>query len=138
MRLQEALYLAHEKLVRELQQELDTYKEQDALLAQENKTKSNELNEVRMLLERVQYDSKEDKIMLDATREQNTDLSTEIEELRRSLNELKVSQKGLSQEGKEKKKAEKMAALMGNFDNVCPIDCLSRLNTETLCTGRSI
>lgn len=36
----------------------------------------------------------------------------------RTINELKVSQRGLTQEGKDKKKAEKMAALMGNFESV--------------------
>ena len=36
----------------------------------------------------------------------------------RTINELKLSQKGFSQDSKEKKKAEKLAALMGNFQGV--------------------
>lgn len=37
---------------------------------------------MRLQLERIQYDSKESTITLDAVREQNTELSTEIEDLR--------------------------------------------------------
>ena len=36
----------------------------------------------------------------------------------KSMNELKVTQKSVSQEGKEKKKAEKMAAMMAGLDTV--------------------
>lgn len=37
---------------------------------------------MRLQLERIQYDSKESTITLDAVREQNAELTTEIEDLR--------------------------------------------------------
>lgn len=37
------------------------------------------------------------------------------------MNELKVNQKSVSQEEKEKKKAEKMAQMMARLDTVRPI-----------------
>ena len=41
-----------------------------------------ELNELRLQLERLAYESKEASIMLDAVREQNGELTNEVEELR--------------------------------------------------------
>lgn len=43
---------------------------------------STELNDLRLQLERLQYDNKEGTIMLDSVKEQNTELTAEIEELR--------------------------------------------------------
>merc|ERR1711970_1117344 len=77
---------------------------------------TNELNELRLQLERLTYESREAAILSEATREQNSDLTVELEELRKSLAELKSQQKLMSNEGKEKKKQEKVAQLMGSFD----------------------
>lgn len=41
-----------------------------------------ELNELRLQIERLQYDNKEGTIMLDSVKEQNVELTNEIEELR--------------------------------------------------------
>jgi hypothetical protein len=106
---------------------------------QDNKSMAVELNDLRLQLERLAYDNKEINIMLDAMREQNNEQTTELDELRvshicyfpprypgksdgfwqKSLADFKTTQKSVSEEGKEKKKAEKMAALMGNFESVC-------------------
>jgi kinesin family protein 5 len=102
-----------------------------------------ELSDLRLQLERIVYESKETAITTDAMREQNVDLASELEELRvrfassslrglfgrwkadllvrwiqKSMNELKVTQKSVTQEGKDKKKAEKMAAMMAGLDTV--------------------
>lgn len=55
------------------------------VIAQDNKKMSGELNELRLQLERLQYDNKEGTIMLDSVKEQNAELTAEIEELRVSL-----------------------------------------------------
>lgn len=78
---------------------------------------SAELNELKLQLEKLQFDSKEGLITLDAVREQNTELGTEAEDLRRQLSELKLASRGNSQEGKDKRKAEKLAVLLGSFDS---------------------
>ncbi|KAM0745937.1 kinesin heavy chain [Meredithblackwellia eburnea MCA 4105] len=107
---------AQEKVIRELREELGTLKEQDAISSRENKSMTGELSELKLQLERLVYESKEAAITTDAMREQNTDLAAELEDLRKSMSELKVTQKTVSQEGKEKKKAEKMAAMMAGLD----------------------
>jgi kinesin family protein 5 len=77
------------------------------------------LNELRLQLERLDYDNKESLITIDILKEQQTDSSAEIEELRKQVIEVKSSGKeGGEKEDKEKKKAEKMALMMAKFDTV--------------------
>ena len=95
---------------------------------------SAELNELKLQLERLTYESKEAAITAEATKEQNSDLTAELEELRKSLAEVKAAQKSVSNEGKEKKKAEKLAQLMGTFDTVRRRDAIPFQNPE-FCVG---
>lgn len=79
---------------------------------------SSQLNELRLQLERLDYDNKEGGITIDILKEQNQDLTNELEELKKTIDGLKATQKDLSAEDKEKKKAEKMAMMMAQFDTV--------------------
>jgi kinesin family member 5 len=79
---------------------------------------SSQLNELRLQVERLDYDSKESIITVDILKEQNQDAKAELEELRRQIAELKTAQKGASAEDKEKRKQEKMAMMMAKFDTV--------------------
>ena len=79
---------------------------------------SSQLNEFRLQLERLDYDNKEGGITIDILKEQNHDLTNELEELKKTIEGLKSMQKDLSVEDKEKKKAEKMAMMMAQFDTV--------------------
>jgi kinesin family protein 5 len=80
---------------------------------------SSQLNELRLQLERLDYDNKEGVIAMDILKEQNADLTNDIEELRKTLAELRAAQKeAVSADDKEKKKAEKMALMMAKFDTV--------------------
>ena len=66
---------------------------------------SSQLNELRLQLERLDYDSKESVIMMDILKEQNQDATRELEELRKALADLKTNnQREASAEEKEKKK----------------------------------
>lgn len=107
---------SQEKLITDLKEELTSLKESEQSASKENKVMTSELGELRLQLEKIHYESKEAAITTDAMREQNADLAAELEELRKSMNELKAAQKSVSQEGKEKKKAEKMAAMMAGLD----------------------
>lgn len=127
---------AQEKIIRELRDELGALKEVEESASSENKAMNGELGDLRLQLERLVYESKEAAITTDAMREQNVDLAGELEELRvssrecgeerradgldeqKTTNELKLNQKSVSQEGKEKKKAEKMAQMMARLDTV--------------------
>jgi chromosome segregation ATPase len=75
-----------------------------------------QLNELRLQVEKLEFDNKESVITVDILKEQNADARSELEELKRTITELKSSQKDPSAEDKEKKKQEKMALMMAQFD----------------------
>jgi kinesin family protein 5 len=75
-----------------------------------------QLNELRLHVEKLEFDNKESVITVDILKEQNTDARNELDELKRTITELKSSQKDPSAEDKEKKKQEKMALMMAQFD----------------------
>lgn len=79
---------------------------------------SSQLNELRLQVERLDYDNKEGLITIDILKEQNADIKGELEEVRKQLSELKSVQKDPSAEDKEKRKQEKMALMMAKFDSV--------------------
>lgn len=112
----ESSLAAADKLVKELKEELAFLKEQEAAVNQENKSMSSQLNELRLQVERLDYDNKEGVITVDILKEQNQDARSELEELKRQIGELKSAQKDASAEDKEKRKQEKMAMMMAKFD----------------------
>lgn len=112
----ESALAAAKKLVEELREELAFLKEQEASLSKENKSMSGQLNELRLQVERLDYDNKESIITIDILKEQNQDAKNELEELKKTIAELKAAQKDASAEDKEKRKQEKMALMMAKFD----------------------
>ncbi|CAG8777138.1 8805_t:CDS:2, partial [Gigaspora rosea] len=120
---------AKEKLLAELNEELDTYKKQEESITKENKQMTSELNELKVQLEKVTYDHKEDAIIMDSLREQNSDLTTEIEELKKAISGLKLAQR----EGdKEQKKQEKMAQILAELDPSGVISAKEKQIRDTL------
>ena len=89
---------------------------------------SAKLNELRLQLERLDYDNKESVITIDILKEQNADAKNELEELKKTIAELRSSQKDMSADDKEKRKQEKMALMMAQFDTV---SCLHRGHRHT-------
>lgn len=134
----ESALAAAEKLIKELKEELAFLKEQEATVnkvspnlctdastagyndsLQENKTMSSQLNDLKLQVERLDYDNKEGIITIDILKEQNQDANAELDEVRKQIAELKAAQKdGNSAEDKEKRKQEKMAMMMAKFDSV--------------------
>ncbi|KAG8983405.1 hypothetical protein FRB90_006057, partial [Tulasnella sp. 427] len=113
----ESELVAQAKIMEQLREELALVKEQESSLSKENTTMSTQLNDLRLQLQRLDYESKEGKITVDILKDQNQELSRELEELQKSLNELKVTSKdSAAAEDKERKKAEKMALMMAKFD----------------------
>ncbi|GAA5832586.1 hypothetical protein JCM3766R1_004253 [Sporobolomyces carnicolor] len=104
-----------EKVIRELREELSSLKEQEATVLSENKSMTSEVSEMKLQLEKLVYESKEAAITSDAMKEQNGELERELEDLKKSLADLKSNQKSAEQEGKDKKRAEKMAAIMAEL-----------------------
>lgn len=112
----ESALVAADKLVKELREELSFLKEQEVLVSKENKSMSSQLNELRLQVERLDYDNKEGAITIDILKEQNQDSKSELEELRKQISDLKSTQKDAIAEDKEKRKQEKMAMMMAKFD----------------------
>ncbi|KAH7328228.1 P-loop containing nucleoside triphosphate hydrolase protein [Stachybotrys elegans] len=109
---------AAEKQVRETKEELTYLKEHDSKLGKENERLTTEVNEFKMQLERLTFESKEAQITMDALKEANTELTSELDEVKQQLLDVKMSAKesGAALDEKEKKKAEKMAQMMAGFD----------------------
>ncbi|KAI0035073.1 kinesin heavy chain [Vararia minispora EC-137] len=112
----ESALKAAEKLVQDLKEELAFLKEQEAASSKENKSMSSQVNELRLQVEKLDYDNKESLITIDILKEQNADQHSELEEFKRTIAELRSSQKDPSAEDKEKRKQEKMALMMAQFD----------------------
>lgn len=79
---------------------------------------SGQLNELRLQVERLDYDNKESIITIDILKEQNQDAKNELDELKKTITDLRTAQKDASAEDKEKRKQEKMALMMAKFDAV--------------------
>ena len=92
---------------------------------------SAQINELRLQVERLDYDNKEGTITIDILKEQNLDAKNELEEMKKVIVELKTSQKDSSVEEREKRKQEKMAMMMAKFDTV------GRLYVSTFSVSRT-
>ncbi|KGQ10820.1 Kinesin heavy chain [Beauveria bassiana D1-5] len=107
-----------EKLMRETKEELIFLKEHDSKTGKENERLTTEVNECKMQLERLNFESKEAQITMDALKEANSELTAELDEVKQQLLDVKMSAKenGVAFDEKEKRKAEKMAKMMAGFD----------------------
>lgn len=105
-----------EKLLETLKEEMSYYKDQEQTVTKENQQMTSELSDLRLQLQKVSYESKENAITVDSLREANQDLLTELDELKKSLAETRLAHKEATDGEKEKRKAEKMAQMMSGFD----------------------
>lgn len=95
---------------------MNYYKEQEQSVTRENQQMTAELSELRLQLQKISYESKENAIHVDSLREANQDLMAELEELKKNLADMRQAHKEATDGEKEKKKAEKMAQMMSGFD----------------------
>ncbi|KAH8911419.1 kinesin-domain-containing protein [Coniochaeta sp. PMI_546] len=109
---------AAEKQLRETKEEMQFLKEHGSKLGKENERLTTEVNEFKMQLERLVFESKEGQITMDGLKEANAELTAELDELKQQMLDMKMSAKETSAvlDEKEKKKAEKMAKMMAGFD----------------------
>ncbi|TLS28695.1 hypothetical protein PpBr36_01272 [Pyricularia pennisetigena] len=107
-----------ERQVREMKEELTILKEHDGKLGKENERLMSEQNELKLQFERINFESKEAQITMDALKEANAELTTELDELKQQLLDVKMNAKesGAALDEKEKRKAEKMAKMMAGFE----------------------
>jgi kinesin family member 5 len=109
---------AAEKVARETKEELKLLKERDAKTNKDNERLQSEVNELKMQVEKIKFEFKEDAITMDGLKEANAELTAELDEVKQQLLDAKISAKESNAllDEKEKKKAERMAQMMAGFD----------------------
>ncbi|CAO3565471.1 unnamed protein product [Mortierella alpina] len=122
----EAEILAKQQLMDSMREELSYLKDQDTSSA------VFQLNDLKLQLEKVSYEYKEGAITVDSLREANQELSKELEDLKKTLMEMKLAQKDSNDGDKEKKKMEKMAQMMADLDPSGEISAKEAQLRETL------
>lgn len=107
-----------EKSLNDAKEELKYMKEHSARTGRDNEKLTGEVNDFKMQLERLSFESKEAQITMDGLKEANQELTAELDEVKQQLLDVKISARETSAvlDEKEKKKAEKMAQMMAGFD----------------------
>ncbi|KAF3040555.1 Kinesin heavy chain [Didymella heteroderae] len=98
--------------------ELQYYKAKDSESTKAHEKMTTELNDMRMIVERIQFEGKEAQITMDGLKEANSELTMELDEVKQQLLDAKMNAKESSAaiDEKKKKKAEAMAQMMAGFD----------------------
>lgn len=107
-----------ERALKEAKEELQFLKENSSGTGRTNEKLGSEVNELKMQLERVAFESKEAAITMDGLREANSELTMELDEVKQQLLDVRMSAKGTNAvlDEKEKRKAERMAQMMAGFE----------------------
>jgi kinesin family member 5 len=107
-----------ERSLQEAKEELKNLKETSSRTGKDNENLNTEMNELRMQLEKVSYESKEAGITMDSLKEANSELTAELDEVKQQLLDARMRAKETSAalDEKDKKKAERMAKMMAGFD----------------------
>ncbi|MCJ1435335.1 Kinesin heavy chain [Xylographa pallens] len=109
---------AAEKGLQEAKEELQYLKDSTSRSSKDNERLGSEINELKMQLERISYESKEAGITMDSLKEANSEMTIELDEVKQQLLDARISAKetGAVLDEKEKKKSERMAQMMAGFD----------------------
>lgn len=107
-----------EKSLEDARAELRILKESGSRAGEDNQKLASEVNELKMHIERVAYESKEASITMDGLKEANSELTSELDDVKQQLLDARMSAKetGAVPDEKHKKKAERMAQMMAGFD----------------------
>ena len=108
---------AADKALKEAKEELQYLKENGNRAGKDNEKLGGEVNELKMQLERIAFESKEASITMDGLKEANSELTVELDDVKQQLLDARMSAKESSAllDEKEKKKAERMAQMMAGF-----------------------
>ncbi|ORY85468.1 P-loop containing nucleoside triphosphate hydrolase protein [Protomyces lactucae-debilis] len=120
----ESALARNEGLLARLQQELASLQVHDQETARQHALLSGQYRDAQMAMEKAAFEHREAAITLDSLKEANSDLTHELEEVKKALMQARLeaavgstttSNDWLSQEEKEKRKAEKMRTMMAGF-----------------------
>jgi kinesin family protein 5 len=114
----ESQLAASEKALKETREELAFLRDHDSKTVKDNERLSSAVNELKMQLEKVSFESKEAQITMDGLKEANAELTLELDEMKQQLLDVKMQSKDANPhlDEKEKKKAERMARMMAGFE----------------------
>ena len=109
-----------EKLIRSLKEELSFLKDHERISAETSERLMTELHDTKMLLEKVQFENKEQGISVDALKDAKGDLQSELEDLKRELFTLHLQRRDsmnvISEDvNRARKKEEMMREMMAGF-----------------------
>ena len=107
-----------ERELREAREELQLLKDNGMKTGKTNERLNSEVNDLRMQLERVAFEGKEASITMDGLKEANTELTTELDEVKQQLLDARMSAKETHAvlDEKERKRSERMAQMMAGFE----------------------
>jgi kinesin family member 5 len=107
-----------EKILKETREELMLLKEHDSRINKDNERLTTEVNEMRMHVEKMNFEAKEDRISMDGLKEANSELTAELDDVKQQLLSARLSarESGALLDEKERLKRERMAAMMAGFD----------------------
>jgi kinesin family protein 5 len=114
----ESVIATAEKALQDTRQELRDMRETHGRVNKDNEKLAGDVEGLKMQVERITFETKEESIMMDSLKEANNDLSNELDELRKELLEAKMNARETSAviDEKEKLKKERMAQMMAGFD----------------------
>jgi kinesin family protein 5 len=114
----ESVIATTDKALQDARQELREMRETHTRVNKDNEKLAGHVEGLKMQVERITFETKEESIMMDSLKEANNDLSTELDELRKELLEAKMNARETSAviDEKEKLKKERMAQMMAGFD----------------------
>ncbi|KAJ8656579.1 hypothetical protein O0I10_007656 [Lichtheimia ornata] len=112
---------SREKQLQDMQNELSQLKEHDKKYSLENQQMTSELSEVKMQLEKVTYENKESTINVDSLKEANQELDMELQELRKTLAQVRDATKVDNEDQAEKQElspADNTTKTLVDDDNI--------------------
>ncbi|KAE9986342.1 hypothetical protein EG327_004389 [Venturia inaequalis] len=114
----ESLLVNAEKGYREVKEELSQLRTHDLQSSRDNERLTGEINELRMQVEKITFEAREERITMDSLKEANTELTTELDDVKKQLLDAKISarENGTHLDEKERTKRERMATMMAGFD----------------------
>ncbi|KAL7751649.1 hypothetical protein RI367_003115 [Sorochytrium milnesiophthora] len=112
----ESMLEQQRKVTQTMSDELELLKKREADIFEENKELTYSLHEIKLQLEKVTFDSREAQITVEDMRERNVSLESQIDELKKQLSDAETARKSSEEGDREKRRQEKMAAMMAELD----------------------
>ncbi|KAI8824221.1 P-loop containing nucleoside triphosphate hydrolase protein [Fimicolochytrium jonesii] len=110
--------------VKLLTEAVNSMRQGDSTLAEQNKKLQATVADLNLQMEKVAFESKDTAINLDTLRDENMEMSKVIETLKKQVVSLQALQPVIpvSEEDKEKRRKEKMAEMLAEFDPTTSLD----------------